>query len=644
MSLTTILANRHLDLRLMRSAATYEITTVGQLEGDSMTSLQGQSMLQIEETAISSGENWTLTSGTGISSIAVGPVQSFNNWSLLTATCNGSALNFVLTSSQGATASRNISTWNEFSLVAQLSSTGTISGISVNLTSDPNGIFGNGLDSGAVALVAGTASEWKVAVSSFASNLDPTNVTGIQITVTSSSTPPNGSFLYIGGIRVYETGYDPSYNLDINTILGAVMVPVNFQLSAPTNTVPLLVRGNSTPTAYNPVGENADLSMTVTAGLLQCSSSGTPNTIDLVFREDKVSNTYSLVTFSFWGTDCQISAARYVNGVPTTAMITQDVGSTIWNLVISTGYFICEAILRSNIITVNLYQSNAQGQVGNNIFTYTQSSTVFQKEQGRMGWGANLIDRDLELTYFNGFFTTLASLTSQTYQSLSPVSGAQISASYSPDENLFSSFTGLGTSVTEDFQKVTNGAAFSWTSTGPIFSNQFVITDLSQTRAVFDIWIPSLTSGASPPSMVLRSTAVQQDGEFLPLLVLPNQWTHLEIPFSQCSIDAGNQIYSLYFEESPGQALPYQFWIANMLVLRRTVAWSARANQTAIFRPFNDCINTASGALHFPMTEYGTQLQIQAEALTSDAWVSNYQVTPIYAQLGKPLSYQASVL
>jgi hypothetical protein len=83
------------------------------------------------------------------------------------------------------------------------------------------------------------------------------------------------------------------------------------------------------------------------------------------------------------------------------------------------------------------------------------------------------------------------------------------------------------------------------------------------------------------------------------------------------------------------------YWVDNVLVGRRRVAWRFRAQPNGVFRAFKETINDSKKALHLPIEERGTSLQVECEALTDDAWTGPYKLFPHYAPLGNPFYDQS---
>ena len=122
----------------------------------------------------------------------------------------------------------------------------------------------------------------------------------------------------------------------------------------------------------------------------------------------------------------------------------------------------------------------------------------------------------------------------------------------------------------------------------------------------------------------------------------PAQWNSLHFDlgiFRQLLTGVGYSI-SILPATDPDKPLG-NFWVDSTVLGRRRVSWSVRATTNGPWREFRDLVNKPNGAVHFPSAERGTQLQLKADALTQDAWVSSFKVFPRHAELGLPIYDQA---
>jgi hypothetical protein len=162
------------------------------------------------------------------------------------------------------------------------------------------------------------------------------------------------------------------------------------------------------------------------------------------------------------------------------------------------------------------------------------------------------------------------------------------------------------------------------------------VDDWYETYLDVYIWTPAGVTEANQPRIVLLEGPSEHS------LVIPNlkpaQWNHVRTELRLFSDLVTGNAYSFSFLPGLNPDVPLGFfWVDATVVGRRKVAWSARATEDGLFRRFYGLVNDPGGALHFNPDERGRFLQIQAEALTPDAWISEFTLFPHYAELGLPL-------
>ena len=645
-----LLTNRHVDLRIFdlaglqrpREMTDFEIPPL------TMTGMDGDTMTFLEEVLLIPGETWSVASGTGgaISSTmatdgfaGVGEWTAYNSWRALRFDCNGATLATTLLSNWplGSTgASTDISQQNVLSLViddSALTNTNKVHAVTMKLNSDPLGAFGNGHDSATITLTQ-SGKQWTANVSGITGSCDLTAVTGLQVTISDDGThhPTNGQSFYLFAIRAYQTGYDPSVGLDINTRRGAVGVPVTFTVTAPSSTVPM-IRGTTANDPGDPRPQDGTGRLCMRLGELKIATGGPVNTIGVVFREDRATENYVDVLFNFSATAATWQV-KIVNAGSASTSSATSIGSGNLTTLTSLSYFIFEASIQTNKVTVTLYESDANETLGPIFYTSTQQFTTVPALRGRMGWYANFVDRDPQIQSFNGFALAFSTLITTPMQSLTPVDGVQLNAAYSLDDNLFTTFSGNPAPPAIDTQRTLSGSSFL--TNGPIVSNTFLINNFNQSYLEFDIWVPAQVSPANQPAVVLRSPVSAGEIDFPPLGLQGNQWNHIYIDFAETQA-AGGIIYQVYLERTEGTGTSYQWNVDNFVIGARNVAWSARSNPLSNWVEFRDTVNDATGGVHFAHDDRGSALQIQAEALTQGAWIGPFSYQPRYAQLGRPI-------
>lgn len=162
------------------------------------------------------------------------------------------------------------------------------------------------------------------------------------------------------------------------------------------------------------------------------------------------------------------------------------------------------------------------------------------------------------------------------------------------------------------------------------------ITDFDHLTVSFDLWIPSALAQDNPLNVNLKSTYGGGVDLVLPQIRY-DHWQHIELSVPQKPILSG--IYQLRISYQGSE--PGRFWVDNVHVAERSVAWSARSvaddpwqSIYAPWTPFGDFINDDSAGVRF--YPQGKQLQMQAEARKpSSAVLSAPKLIPAYAQLGR---------
>lgn len=272
--------------------------------------------------------------------------------------------------------------------------------------------------------------------------------------------------------------------------------------------------------------------------------------------------------------------------------------------------------------------------VQSNIWVLTSiDSDDWSFRNGRVGFTADLIDQD---AYIDALVTApvgYALLRTRIYESRDPVDGVRLQATFSPDANLFTELTGAD--AFRDQTKTISGQGSIRTLNG-LTTNNFIAEDWHETYLKLAIWTPASVTTLNQPRIELNYASVGY-----PLRVPPlkgAQWNHLYFELSNFKDFITGLGYSFSILPGASPDIPLGFyWVDSVVIGRRKVAWAARANPTAPFRRFRSMVNRADGAVHFIPIERGRQLQLEAQALTSDAWISEFTLFPHYAELGLPV-------
>ncbi|MEM3117002.1 MAG: hypothetical protein QW136_01180 [Nitrososphaerales archaeon] len=290
--------------------------------------------------------------------------------------------------------------------------------------------------------------------------------------------------------------------------------------------------------------------------------------------------------------------------------------------------------LRGKTIEMWLYALFANRSIAYIVFSadpINDNNFIFRN--GRVGFTTFLRNRDAFIDTLLHVPTSYALLRTKIYKTRTPVDGIILSTISAPDANLFTNMSG---DVFIDQTKTKSGLG-SYRTTQGVQTNQFIAEDWLNTYLQVSMWVSAnVTPRNQPVIYILSGTGTKY---YLKVPILrPNQWNDLFFDLGLFRNLTTGLPYSIVFEPAPGADKPLgHFWIDDIIIGRRKVQWSGRANRNAVFRRFNHMINRPYAALHFTPDERGTDLQLQCEALTPDAWVLSFDMWPHYAELGLPL-------
>lgn len=592
-------------------------------------------------------ELWALTATGGTNNnLTVGKRAAYGGWSAAQFTTNGSALGATLES----VIAEQIDISHETSLSMVFPDYHNFDTATSYIQLCSHGTFGAGHDSAQVHFNLNTSSQphLKLALSGFAaSGFDLTKVTGVRIHLVKASAPAAASVITIMAIRAIKSTWTESA-LDFDTRIGVVTVPVSLDGNPYAGIVAQnfeYVRGDGGKN--DPIPADASINVYFyPGGEVANDATGTDyNKIAVILREktDAGAGTGSHIEASilFNDTDTSFEAKRVdsTGGSPGTRTNHGVYDAPIGTALDPGKHYVFHIEIKGTRIDASLYETDINRVVGNFVWHLSQTltDTNYVYRNGRVGFIADLITRDAYVDEISVSPTGFASLTTEIYESRSPVDGAQLAAIYASDENLWSDFFGSDTLI--DQTKTVSGTG-SYRTSKSLTTNTFISDDWTQTYLDLAIWVPSIVTLSNQP-IILLNTPTDQEHIVMPRLQ-PAQWNLLHFDLGVFRNLLSGIGYSITIQSAPDPDKPLgNFWVDETIIGRRRVAWSARATSTGPFRQFRDLVNNPSGAIHFPANERGTQLQLRAEALTQDAWVSSFKLFPRYAQLGLPVYDQA---
>lgn len=636
----------HVDLRSFREIGDLlaapqfpDLDTVPQTDLDAET----QTEMETDPGLNTAEENWTL-SGTGLTSLVVGATAARGGWSGATMATDGNAIAADLVSSM--TLPIDISAMDE--LTAIFPDYNTFDGTSyVQLTSAADGSFGTAADNSAQVAFSTNGSimpELRFNVSAFSTGAGASfslaAVTGVKIHLVAAAAPTSGLTSTVMAIRAVKTSWTESA-LDFDTRIGAICVPVTLTGSLYTGAVASgfqFVRGDGTK--EDPIPMNLAMNMYFQPGGRTSPNDATGsvfNVIGFILREQKiagVSGSHIQARLKFNDTSTTFEVVR-VDQSGTSDAETNLNSVLVGGPLDGTQRYILRVEARGTQIDATIYETDSDHNQGSVVWRLgtTITDESYEQRNGRVGFVAGLVSRDAFIDGIDVAPTGFAELQTQRYNSRSPVDGAQLAAVFSPDINLWSSYTGADLAI--DQTKTVSGNGSYRTALG-ITTNSFVVDDWTETYLQLALWVPSGVTMQNQPRILLNTS---NGTETLPMPTLqPSQWNDLyfDLGIFRNLLTADGYSFTVAPAVNPDTPLGF-YWVDSTVVGRRRVAWSIRATANGLFRNFKNNVNNPGGAVHLAADERGTELQLQAIALTEDAWVSSFQLFPRFAELGLPV-------
>jgi hypothetical protein len=301
--------------------------------------------------------------------------------------------------------------------------------------------------------------------------------------------------------------------------------------------------------------------------------------------------------------------------------------------------------------------------IGTSIFdtTLIPDSSMFQRHGGRIGFQSFLVDGDAWMGPIRPRGLVFAEYQSDSLRSITPVKGARLYVTSTANNQYFTAWSALsdGTNaptLAADTTRSTTGSSTSVTITTPsssepaqgVVSNALSadaitgLTDFDNLGISFDVWFPSAALNNSLGGPILACALVSATGYSMPLLlpdITPDHWQHMILQPANPLVNPQSGIYQLVFYYNSTVAAT--FWLDNVQVIERAVAWSARSvsddpwnSNFAPWTPFKDFLNSDSDGVRF--SPQGNELQLRGQALQQNAAIlSSPKLVPVYAQLGR---------
>lgn len=660
------------------SVIEYDITDPGELDMESL-----------EEISVFTGENWTIRgNGYADSDLSVTRIGQYYNWRgarvFLNNTTDPTAFtldsNMYLYPVNIAALDPTKANIYISMILPDLPAGIDTSQSLIQFTSHPRGQFNSidtyvasAHDSAPVFLSSGmSGNEFKVPLTSFeaGSSIDWTRITALRIRFVSTAGVPMASkVVTILALRAVLNTWDPR-DLLMNTRRGVLVSPVtetSTLVPRPLHASPF-IRVSDTADSNPSIG---DLVYNIKFNTGYNNTAGTRNTLQFYIRARETSGSsqsFIVAQLDYRLNDTQLSLYKVdrVNASPYS--YDKIIGSPyIWKDTALTPIpgelsplspdskyqFTVEAL--ANSVRLAIYSMDGSGLIEDTFFdTGYISDPAFIREFGLAGWWANFPDeKDNYIEEVTIDSVSYATLRTKVFHSFTPIDGAQLFTESAPDNDSFKHFSLINESdsIALDTVKTVTGQSYKFSggavdTPAGFRSNTFVINDWENAYLEFDIWAPQELFFSSdegrrpaiyfkyPGSIVGLGVGTGTLGP-VPLKFIPGNWTHNKIDLSFFKEQATGE-YEIWLCQD--YVSTDNWWVDNFHIYQRSVAWEIRAKSNSEWVPFKSMLNDVNYGVHFIANQRGTEIQLQARALTPDAWISSYTLLPRYAQTGRLLS------
>lgn len=656
------LANqRHVDIRTFQQASVTSPYTMFDLDPDlPMSFLDTLAMSALEgEYTIIEGEDWT--AGT------LGPQTDRHYFNGISLACSSGTTTTLSIDAPVSVAAFVSTDYISLALPAFPLASVTLASTFLDLTSEPSGNFTTGptaslaFSTSTTTLIAGD-SEARFPLSSLAA-INPAAITGVRFRVQATG---SCTFRCLA-IRTMAAAWEYA-PVDQNTLyhrIGATVPPtgsISQAFSFPAATSPV------TPTDW-PIllfsdGEGGPGLVDIQTGvIIQTGSNTAENTFTLYLRELPMltAEASSLDTVTMETLEALGGQPDYNEGVlddfAETRFLTASVrwgtsGSVHINDETDAGYsftgisfatqtsYYVQVQLVDDSLRLRIYPISAIGYVDFTTVVFDTTavvdSTFVQRRMGRFGWYAQFEEGDTYVSLLRPQRVVYGEYRSAGLASVTPVDGAQLFVSATPDAQLYPGAVATsGAVIGPDVTKSRSGNCIRVQCDGHqplegLITDPMRFENFYETEIEFDVLAPASAQLAA----LLRG-----EGRLI-LLYLPafaaNQWTHMKIPLATIASLYLSGPYSLYIVQTETGANTW--YIDNPSVHARSVSWQGRgqaADPRKVFDPpwieFGDAINDPYNAA---MLGRGNTLQVRGQALSPIASITGVQIIPKYAQLG----------
>lgn len=308
----------------------------------------------------------------------------------------------------------------------------------------------------------------------------------------------------------------------------------------------------------------------------------------------------------------------------------------------STAYLLLVDLIDSRL-RVSIRSLDAFGRINRETVVYDTNEIVddflLKRRKGLIGWSADLSNG----AYINSVRSRglmFAEFITQNFESLTPVEGARLFVGATPDEQIPLSATPVNGGIIEldvyNSQSADGAIKLTTTAGQGLQSQEIVFEDFANTEISFDIFYPrdAIDNDALPAAYLANDR-----GLFIPLFLpslIGDQWQKVTILPMRAYIEQTGE-YRVTILQNTGAAT---FWLDNMVVKRRSIAWAGRSTildpwgrESNAWTEFRSLINSDIDGAMFPRKD--RFLQIRGQALTQDATINKVYAKPKYAELGR---------
>lgn len=298
------------------------------------------------------------------------------------------------------------------------------------------------------------------------------------------------------------------------------------------------------------------------------------------------------------------------------------------------------AKLEDTSLRVRIYNVNTTGVIDLSTVVFDSTAVVdsafIPRRRGRVGWYAQLKEGDTFVERLRPRRIVYGEYRSAPLASMTPVDGARLYTSASPDVQLYDGAVATtGAIISLDVTKSRSGRCIRVQCDGQhplegLFTAPVRFENFYDSVIEFDLLIPSTVNLA----VLLRG-----ENRLISLYLPPlptNQWAHVTIPLTTIAATTMPGPYSFLLIQA--DATQNIWFVDNPEIRTRSVTWEGRGHAGDPLKvinpswiPFGDAINDPHNAA---LLGRGNSLQVRGQAVTQDATITGVTILPKYAELG----------